>query len=67
MYWSTKKIFGKIGAPLVQKCSALPEYSQLSSSYHIPKYEQPDSSLPILQSSNLDKNNILHKTSYDEI
>ena len=27
MYWSTKKIFFKIGAPLVQKCSALPEYS----------------------------------------
>ena len=24
----TKKIFVKIGAPLVQKCSALPEYSQ---------------------------------------
>ena len=29
MYWSTKKNFVKIGAPLVQKCSALPEYSQL--------------------------------------
>ena len=28
MYWSTQKIFVKIGAPLVQKCSALPEYSQ---------------------------------------
>ena len=28
MYWSTKKNFVKIGAPLVQKCSALPEYSQ---------------------------------------
>ena len=27
MYWSTKKIFVKIGAPLVQKCLALPEYS----------------------------------------
>ena len=29
MYWSTQKIFVKIGAPLVQKCTALPEYSHL--------------------------------------
>ena len=28
MYWSTKKISSNFGAPLVQKCSALPEYSQ---------------------------------------
>ena len=30
MYWSIKKNFVKIGAPLVQKCSALPEYSHVS-------------------------------------
>ena len=36
MYWSTKKFFVKIGAPLVQKCSALPEYShRLKYKYHL--------------------------------
>ena len=36
MYWSTKNFFVKIGAPLVQKCSALPEYShRLKYKYHL--------------------------------
>ena len=68
IYWSTKNFFVKIGALLVQKCLALPEYSQLVGIDVSCKLQRPHSNYCIYQQEmQWDLRSIIHYTDHRSI